>query len=68
MKLKQILTEVLSENSMSLQQAKQLARKQSKENGNAVQHVNEVGPNQYVVEDWYDDEKTVWSCEGNREF
>lgn len=53
---------------MTFQQAKQLAKKQSKENGGAVQHVNEIGPDNYEVSDWYDDETTVWSCEGNREF
>lgn len=58
----------LIESKMNLQQAKELAKKQSKENGGAVQHVNELGDGSYEVSDWYDNETTVWSCEGNREF
>lgn len=57
----------IKESAMTLQQAKELAKKQSKENGGAVQHVNDLGNGSYEVSDWYDDEQTVWSCEGNRE-
>lgn len=67
--LKEMVRRIIKEESnlLSLEQAKKLAIKQSKENGNAVQHVNEIRPGQYRVEDWYDEDKTVWSCEGSRE-
>ncbi len=67
--LKEMIRRIIKETNslLSLEQAKKLAIKQSKENGNAVQHVNEIRPGQYKVEDWYDANKTVWSCEGSRE-
>lgn len=67
--VKRIIREESSNRGMTLNQAKEKARKESKENGGAVQHVDEHGSGSnkyYSVSDWMSDD-TVWSVEGSRE-
>jgi len=68
--INRIIKEETSSDGMTLEQAKAKARKESKENGGAVQHVDEHGSGSnkyYTVSDWMSDD-TVWSVEGNREW
>ena len=65
--VKESLNEFWDPESDELSKAKMEARKISKEEG-CVQHVNEIRPGVYKIEDWYDSVQTVASYENGEGF
>ena len=60
--VRESLNEYYDPESDELSRAKMEAKRISQEEG-VVQHVNEIRPGVYVVEDWYDSDSTVVSYE-----